>query len=242
MKKAIGNLEWDEKRSELHFEFCKLMGVNTDPSFIQHMVNIALNHKYILDERLDLIERIEGLTSTSLIKGLENSLSGIYIDAMQEGFEPEEVNEYILHKVKEAYKNKGIILNEGFEETEDDNTETEEHELDIISGDLDDTLNSKLTHHGTEVMEKNNARLGTIIATSDGLKIGQLYCILDQGTNEWIPGYKYMGYLPFSNTTAHFYTFKNTLDPHALGEDDMYTQEEVIEMVKNNQIRYQDEQ
>lgn len=168
--------------------------------------------------------RMMGLASIKAMKALDTSLTTLFNDWLEEGFDKEDCEMFIRIKICEALPS---FTNEVLQHNEKPN-----EPIEVID------TNSKLTRYGTEVMANNGVKLGDIVKTKEALKIGNKYCIVDLGTNEWIPDFRYEG-LNLGPGEHPYYTFKNTLDTHALGEDDMYNQTEMAEMLENNQVRHQ---
>ncbi len=88
--------------------------------------------------------------------------------------------------------------------------------------------------YGTSHLKAQKARLRDIIHDVDELGEGCYYNIVDTGLGEWNSGYRYLGYHRFND--QWFHQFKNTLDPHDLGEPDMYSELEIKEMISKKQI------
>ncbi len=113
-KKIIGNMEWDEKHQEIKAQISKLLDPDTNPSGIADTIMYS---KYILDKELDNFERIEGLSNTKAINNFENGMEQIIIDALNEGFEDDEIQTYLERKVKEAIQER-LAINKAFQESQ----------------------------------------------------------------------------------------------------------------------------
>lgn len=91
--------------------------------------------------------------------------------------------------------------------------------------------------YGMDNLQQQGAQLGQILKDKSELQEGTHYCIVDLGLNEWNSGYRYLGYNDFNG--IDFHQFKNTLDIHDLGEPDMYSDEEVLDMIQKGQIAFE---
>lgn len=143
------------------------------------------------------------------------------------------------------------ILNEQIENVQEHHNLTDTEYLFVLKtcvdkineiiNSVEDTKNDKSfepeTGYGTSHLANQGVSLGKILTEVTELVANSTYCIVDLGLNEWNGGNKYLGYNDFDGNKYH--QFQNTLDQHQLGEPDMYTDEEISEMIENGQIAFE---
>lgn len=148
------------------------------------------------------------------------------------------MNDFVAdRKLNEEEKNMLVqtIIDDLNNEFEENGELSGEDDVDIVELERGDVIESG---YGTSHLKQQSASLGQIVDVPEHLQINTSYCIVDLGLNEWNSGYKYLGYNDFNGTKYH--QFQNTLEPHQLGEPDMFTHEEIIDMIDNSQIAFEE--
>jgi len=92
--------------------------------------------------------------------------------------------------------------------------------------------NNKDYSYGTAHLQDQNVKLGENLESTDDLIIGQEYCIVDLGVNEWNGGYKYMGYI------NNVHDFSDTFDNFTNASAFSFTNDEINEMIELGQIAF----
>lgn len=141
-----------------------------------------------------------------------------------------------LNKLQEFNNHYGLSLNTPTEEQvkEFDTLFQWEEGEELTPEQIESRWNAAIKNYGTEHLKDQGASLGAVLKSKDQLVVGDDYCIVDFGLNEWNSGYKYEGVVD----GVHKFS-DNLVPPGSEGNPMDFTEEELIEYIEMGAIAFE---